>query len=332
MNRRSTALALLSIGLLVASVASVGIGAVHLSPFEIFSILFGDADGVTPQQAAVLTVIRAPRVVLGALVGAGLSVSGALMQGLFRNPLADPGLIGVSSGAALAAACVIVFGLGTTISLPIAAFFGGAAVTLLVARLARRHGQLSVETMLLAGIAVNAIAGAGTGVLVTLSNDAQLRSLTFWTMGSLGGATWDGLAVVGPALLVGVLLSMPLSRSLNALLLGEEEARYLGISIVQLKRAAIGLAAMMVGVSVALTGMIGFVGLVVPHLMRLWLGPDHRGVLPGAALLGAGLLVTADLAARTVMAPSEIPIGVVTTLLGGPFFLFLLARNKGFST
>ena len=334
-ERRRLLLAALAVAVVCCSVAGLAIGAVNTTPSVVLAVMkswLGEPlpEDISPQVAAVLTIIRAPRVLLGLLIGAGLSVSGALMQGLFRNPLADPGLIGVSSGAALAAACVIVLG-GSGLSpfaLPLAAFCGGAVVTLLVMRLARRGGRISIETMLLAGIAVNAIAGAGTGILVTLSDDAQLRSLTFWTLGSLGGATWPILIGVAPLILVPLLISPWLAGALNALLLGEEEAHHLGVNVERLKLGVVLMAALIVGASVAFSGIIGFVGLVVPHLIRLMAGPDHRIVLPGSALLGAALLVGADLVSRTVIAPAELPIGVVTTLLGGPFFLGLLARKR----
>lgn len=350
-------LLLLAVLAMVASVAALGIGAMSLSPGTVLSILSSSYSGelpggVTTQEAAVVNSIRAPRVVLGLLVGAGLSTSGALMQGLFRNPLADPGLIGVSSGAALSAALVIVLGgtlteyfvaaapqsqvasilavlFGSTLALPLAAFAGGALVTLVVMRLSRFGQQTSVETMLLAGIAINAIAGAGTGILVALSDDAQLRSLTFWTLGSLGGARWDILAWIAPLLVAPVFAAPFLAEALDALLLGEEEAHHLGVDVERLKRWVVTLAALAVGAAVAFTGIIGFVGLVVPHLIRLTAGPRHRVVLPGSALLGGGLLVAADMVSRTIIAPAELPIGVVTTLLGGPFFLALLARRWG---
>ncbi len=333
--RRPALLAALAVGVVLSAIAGLSVGAVQTRPGVVLAVVASWLGAELPaevsdQVAAVVTIIRAPRVLLGILVGAGLSVSGALMQGLFRNPLADPGLIGVSSGAALAAAGIIVLG-GSNLpllALPAGAFCGGALVTLLVMRLARRGGRVSIETMLLAGVAVNAIAGAGTGILVTLSDDAQLRSLTFWTLGSLGGATWPILAGVAPLILLPLLAAPGLAGSLNALLLGEEEAHNLGVSVERLKRGVVLMAALIVGASVAFTGIIGFVGLVVPHLIRLLAGPDHRIVLPGSALLGAALLVSADLASRTVIAPAELPIGVVTTLLGGPFFLGLLARKR----
>lgn len=291
------------------------------------------------RDAAVLGVIRAPRVLLAALIGAGLGVAGAAMQGLFRNPLADPALIGVSGGAALAAVAAIVLGgamFGTAAGwlglwlLPMAAFIGGLGATLLMARLGRIGGVASVATLLLSGVAVNALAGALTGLLIFMADDRQVRDITFWTLGSLAGARWQHLPVI--LLLVGLpsLLLCVLARPLNALLLGEAEAFHLGVPVEALKRTAIILAAVAVAAGVAFTGLIGFVGLVVPHLVRLAFGSDHRIVLPGAALLGGALLVLADLVARTLAAPAELPVGVVTALIGAPFFLWLLRRpNAG---
>lgn len=288
------------------------------------------------RDAAVIGVIRAPRVLLAALVGAGLGAAGATMQGLFRNPLADPALIGVSSGAALAAVAAIVlagsaFGasagmLGLWL-LPIAAFLGGLGATLVMARLGRVGGAAPVATLLLAGVAVNALAGAITGLLIFMADDRQVRDITFWTLGSLAGARWHHLPVT--LLLVGLpsLLLCALARPLNALLLGEAEAYHLGVSVEALKRSAIMLAAISVAAGVAFTGLIGFVGLVVPHLVRLVFGTDHRIVLPGAALFGAALLVLADLAARSLAAPAELPVGVITALIGAPFFLWLLRQS-----
>jgi iron complex transport system permease protein len=290
------------------------------------------------RDAAVLGVIRAPRVLLAALVGAGLGAAGAAMQGLFRNPLADPGLIGVSSGAALAAVAALVlaapiFGVAAAMAglwlLPLAAFVGGLGATALMARLGSVRGVASVATLLLAGVAVNALAGALTGLLIFMADDRQVRDITFWTLGSLAGARWQHLPVI--LVLVGIptLLLCALARPLNALLLGEAEAYHLGIPVAKLKRLAIVLSAVAVAAGVAFTGLIGFVGLVVPHLVRLALGADHRVVMPGAALLGGALLVLADLAARSLAAPAELPVGVVTALLGAPFFLWLLRRQGG---
>ncbi|NBC18773.1 MAG: iron chelate uptake ABC transporter family permease subunit [Bacteroidetes bacterium] len=333
-------------GLIVLLVGAAGaglaVGAVAISPGQVLAIL-GEQVGLSlpwafeTRQELVLTAIRLPRVLLAIGVGGGLAVSGAVMQGLFRNPLADPSLIGVSSGAALMAVVTIVLGatvfgawsdlLGAFL-LPAAAFAGGVLATVIVYRLATREGRTSVATMLLAGIAINALAGAGTGLMIFVADDDQLRDLTFWTLGSLGGATWTQLAVVGPLLLGGMLAAPLLARPLNAMLLGEGEAQHLGIHTERVKQIVIGLAALVVGAAVAVSGIIGFIGLVVPHLLRLAVGPDHRVLVPGSALLGGALLVGADLLARTIVAPAELPIGIVTALLGAPFFLWLLLRDR----
>ncbi|MEL6406908.1 MAG: iron chelate uptake ABC transporter family permease subunit [Chloroflexota bacterium] len=342
LRRGHIVLPVLFISVVVVVLLGVGIGAVSISPLQVIAILLAEIgidSGIDfeARQQAVLMVIRLPRVVMGILIGASLAVSGAAIQGLFRNPLADPGLIGISSGAALAAALMIV--LGSTVlsgvvamfgdfALPVAAFIGGVLTTFIIYRLSSVNGQTRVATMLLAGIAVNAIAGAGIGMMVFIANDDQLRDITFWSLGSLGRASWDTVGVMLPFLLVALIPLPFLARSLNALLLGEAEAGHLGINVERVKTVVVVLVAMAVGAGVAVTGIIGFVGLVVPHLLRLFAGPDHRIVLPGSALLGASLLVGADLLARTIVVPAEIPIGIVTALVGGPFFLYLLLRDR----
>ncbi|SEP41706.1 iron complex transport system permease protein [Methylobacterium sp. ap11] len=343
--RRQSGLILTALTLLVAAVAvlSVGVGAVPIPPSRIVKLVaHASADPASARDALVILNIRLPRTLLGLMVGAGLAVSGALMQGLFRNPLADPALVGVSAGAGLAAATIIVLGDGVLRGLglpgplpyavlPAGAFLGGLAATLGLTLVATRSGRTSVTTMLLAGIALGALTGAMTGLLVFASNDRQLRDLTFWSLGSLGGASWTKVAATAPAILP-VLLAVPfLGRGLNALVLGEAEAFHLGIPVERLKRAAILLVAVAVGAGVAAAGVIGFVGLVVPHALRLVIGPDHRRLLPAAALLGGALLVLADVAARLVVAPAELPIGIVTALVGAPVFLWLLlSGQRGF--
>ncbi|RUZ58553.1 iron ABC transporter permease, partial [Mesorhizobium sp. M7A.F.Ca.US.003.02.2.1] len=261
-----------------------------------------------------------------------------VMQGLFRNPLADPGLIGVSAGSSLGAVAVIVLGatilapvtvLLGTLALPLAAFCGGLATTLMLYQVATRRGQTSVATMLLAGIALAALAMALTGILIFMADDRQLRDLTFWQLGSLGGATWAKIASVGPIIVL-ALAAMPfLARGLNALALGEATAGHLGIPVQRLKYTAIVGVSAAVGASVAVSGGIGFVGIVVPHLLRLLIGPDNRYLLPASALLGASLLLLADAVARTIVAPAELPIGIVTAIAGAPFFLWILLRKRG---
>lgn len=298
--------------------------------------LTGDTSLLEGRDVLVVLNIRLPRVLLGLLVGAGLAVSGALMQGLFRNPLADPGLVGVSSGAGLAAAATIVLGdrflAGTMMKLPFAAlpfgaFCGGLITTLALYLISTRGGRTSVATMLLAGVALGAMAGALTGLLSFISDDRQLRDLTFWSLGSLGGASWTKLSVVAPIILPLLLLMPLLARGLNGLMLGEAEAYHLGIPVQRIKALAILLVALAVGASVASAGMVGFVGIVVPHLIRLSVGPDHRLLLPLSALGGAMLLVGADIVARLIVVPAELPIGIVTATIGAPFFLWLLLRR-----
>lgn len=299
--------------------------------------LTGLGSGVEHGQAELIVgQIRLPRTLMGLMVGAVLAVTGVAMQGLFRNPLADPGLIGVASGAALGAAAVIV-GTSRWLVLPAvlepyvlsaSAFAGGLVVTTLVYRLGRRDGQIHVATMLLAGIALAALSGAVIGLFTYLADDTTLRALTFWNLGSLNGASYPRL---WPLLLVtlGVVLWLPRrARALNALLLGESEARHLGFEVERVKRELVLCTALGVGAAVAAAGLIGFVGLVVPHLMRLLVGPDHRLLLPAAALTGGSLLLLADLAARLVVAPAELPLGIVTALIGAPFFLYLLIRSR----
>jgi iron complex transport system permease protein len=327
--------------LLLAMLAGVLLGPAAVTLPGLAATL-ADLAGLAPlpaehaRDAAILGVVRAPRVLLGAILGAGLALAGAVMQGLFRNPLADPGLIGVSAGAALLAVAAIVLGpglfggraglLGLWL-LPLAAFAGGLGATLLIARLATSGGVTGVATLLLAGIAVNALCGALTGLLVFLADDRQVRDITFWTLGSLAGARWPQLPVALLLVLLPALLLLPLARPLNALTLGEREAFHLGIRVERAKRLAVALAAIAVSAGVALAGLVGFVGLVVPHVVRLLFGADHRLVLPGSALLGAALMVLADLAARSLAAPAELPVGVVTALVGAPFFLWLLHQR-----
>ncbi|WP_275546783.1 FecCD family ABC transporter permease [Pseudomonas sp. Marseille-Q0931] len=293
-------------------------------------------DASVQQAELILAQIRMPRTLLGLAVGMVLALCGVAMQGLFRNPLADPGLVGVSSGAALGAAVAIVGGaaLGglpeafAPYLLSVCAFVGGLLVTALVYRLGRRDGQTNVATMLLAGIALTALAGAAIGLFTYLADDATLRTLTFWNLGSLNGASY---ARLWPLLLATLAVALWLprrARALNALLLGESEARHLGFDVERLKRELVFCTALGVGAAVAAAGLIGFIGLVVPHLMRLLVGPDHRLLLPASALAGASLLLLADLVARLALAPAELPIGIVTALIGAPFFLYLLVRGR----
>lgn len=326
--------------LIVSFFLALGLGAMDIKLDRIVAILWDaiwDEAGSDP-ESNVLLAVRLPRVLLAATVGAGLAVSGAALQGLFRNPLADPQLIGISSGAAVAAAGMIVFGAPLLAilpsglvawAMPAASFVGALTVTGIIYLFAARRGGLDVATLLLVGVALNALAGAFLGLFTYLSDDQQLRDITRWMLGSLAGAPWEQVLPILPLILGAVVIMVCLARPLNALLLGESEAFHLGFNVEGVKRTLVVLTALAAGAAVALTGMIGFIGLVVPHLVRLMVGPDHRALLPMAALLGASLLLLADLAARLVVLPAEMAIGVVTALGGAPFFLWLLARRGG---
>jgi len=339
--RARAVILLLAVALAATIVLSLAAGASDASAFAVVKgWLFGtDGDTVlSARDVVIIQDIRMPRVALGCLIGAALAVSGAVMQGLFRNPLADPGLVGVSSGAGLGAVAMIV--LGTTAlapvttmlgiyALPAAAFVGGLVVTLLLYRVSTRRGQTSVATMLLAGIALAALAGALTGILVFMADDRQLRDLTFWNLGSLAGATWVKVAAIAPVIFAALATAPFLAKGLNALALGEATANHLGIPVQRFKHVATGSVAAATGVSVAASGGIGFVGIVVPHLLRLVIGPDNRYLLPASALLGGILLILADSVSRTIVAPAELPIGIVTAVAGAPFFLWILLRKRG---
>lgn len=321
--------------LVVSALLNAGVGAVHISPAQVVSILLHHAHidagvGYTQPQDAVLWAIRLPRIVLAALVGSALALAGATLQGVFRNPLADPSIIGVSSGAAVGAVLFILlgitpFGLAT---LPFAAFAGGMIATFAVYGFARFEGRAEVVTLVLAGIAMNAVAGAATGMMTFLATQSQLRSIVFWSLGSVGGATWPAVLSVLPFMAVGIILLPRYGRTLNLLTLGESEARHLGVEPERARLILVGLAALLTGAAVSVSGVIAFVGLVVPHVIRLVAGPDHRTLLPASALAGAALLLLADLCARTIALPREVPLGVVTALVGGPFFLWLLHYTR----
>ncbi|MDY6992488.1 MAG: iron ABC transporter permease [Pseudomonadota bacterium] len=339
------ALLFISLAVLLIStmIFSLMQGAVALTPLQVLAILLHPfhlelSEPFSALHATVIWHIRLPRVILGILVGGGLALCGATLQGLFRNPLADPALLGVSNGAALAAVAVIVL-LPTGIaslesswmpySIPLAAFAGGLITTALIYGLARSMGDsMMLATLLLAGLALNAFSGALMGLLTYLADDQQLRLLIFWSFGSLGRANWTQVGIA--SIIIGsVMIILPrYADSLNALLLGEAEAYHLGFAIERIKLILLVFIALTVGTSVAVAGVIGFVGLVVPHLLRLLIGPDHRRLLPATILLGASLLLAADGLARRVLAPAELPIGIVTALLGAPFFLGLLWQQR----
>ncbi|GGB60274.1 heme ABC transporter permease [Roseibium aquae] len=332
----------LAIALVGVALFSLATGPIQLPVFDmLLGLLTGTYsldDPAAIRDRIVLLDIRLPRVLLGGLIGAALAVTGAVLQGLFRNPLADPGLVGVSAGAGLGAASFIVLGSSTLApianllgiyAVPLAAFFGGLATTWLLYKNGTRGGITSIATLLLAGIALGALAGAATGLLVYIADDQQLRDLNFWGLGSLAGASWDKLMAAGPIIACAFVTVFFLTRGLNGLMLGEAAAQHIGIRVQRLKNLAILSVAAATGASVAVSGGIGFVGIVVPHLLRLTIGPDHRYLLPACALLGASLLILADTVSRTLVAPAELPIGILTAFAGAPFFLWILLRKKG---
>lgn len=326
----------LSVLAILVSVFSLSSGATTVSLPDMLS-KWASGQELTRIERVVLFDIRLPRLLTGLCVGAALAMSGAVLQGLFRNPLAEPGIVGVSAGAGLGAILAIVLGgmlpmvfLGSVGAhlVPIAAFVFGWATTILLYRVSTRQGHTSIATMLLAGIALAAMTGAVSGLLIYVADDDQLRDLTFWGLGSLAGASWVKLSVAAPIMLIAVLGAGFLGKGLNALALGEATAHHIGIEVQRLKNLAILAVAAATGAAVAVSGGIGFVGIVVPHLLRLATGPDHRALLPNAALLGASLLVLADMISRTVVAPSELPIGIVTAVIGSPVFLWILLRQR----
>ncbi|MEM8986036.1 MAG: iron ABC transporter permease [Pseudomonadota bacterium] len=328
-------------GALVFAMLGIVIGPLNITLLD-FGGVITDALGLTEGsvstvKSGVIFNLRIPRVLLGVGVGATLGVAGAAMQGFFRNPLADPSLIGVSFGGALAAVAIIVLGgavlapviavLGA-FALPIFAFFGSLTVVIMIYRISTIEGRVVVATMLLAGVAANALAISGIGYLTFLADDTQLRDLTLWTLGTLGGATWSRVLPALILMAISIAGMLTLSRAMNCLLLGEGDAASLGVDVEKVKRRAAVLTALGVGAATAICGVVSFIGLVVPHLVRLMTGPDHRYVLPGSALLGAALVLAADLVARIAVVPAELPLGVVTAAIGAPFFFWLLLKDK----
>ncbi|CAE6962393.1 Belongs to the binding-protein-dependent transport system permease family. FecCD subfamily [Vibrio sp. B1ASS3] len=320
------------------AVASITVGPMNISFADSLRSLTGSSSDLAPHIQLVINEIRLPRTVLCMFIGAILAICGVVMQGLFRNPLAEPGIIGVSAGAALGGAfAIVVFAdfsqnyptLMNLAALPFFAFLGGAITAVLVYWLGTSKFGTSVTIMLLAGVAISALSGAAIGFMNFIADDQMLRDLTLWSMGSLAGANWSGIGLAAVTLVLLMFWFQKKAMSLNALLLGESEARHLGVPVQKLKRQLILLSAVGVGITVSICGAIGFIGLVIPHLGRMLAGPDHRTLLPISALMGALLLTAADMFARVAVAPAELPVGIVTALIGAPFFIYLLFQQKG---
>ena len=330
----------LTIGLLVllplTLLAALALGSVSLGLHESLQAIIQLAQQPENRSAIIVNQIRLPRALLAGLVGALLGISGAAMQGVFRNPLADPSLIGVTAGASLGASLVIagvgsgIHGLTGLTLVSAGAFIGGMLAVILVYRLASSENGTSVATMLLAGIAITALAGAMSNILELFSSNEVLRRISLWRMGGLDGADYSRVALAAAIFLVVMTVLPRYATALNAFLLGESEARYLGVDVEKTKTGIVLLVAIAVGASVAMAGTIAFVGLVVPHIIRLLIGPDHRYLLPASAIAGALLLISADIIARTLIAPTELPVGIVTACIGVPFFISLLHRRRDF--
>ena len=334
--RRVGLLGMLSLALLTAVVVAAGRGQLDVAPAEVVGSLLHrlglDLGPMPshPQGDVTLWTVRFPRVVMAAVAGAALATAGALMQGIFGNPLAEPGVVGVSAGAALAASTVIVFDLALvgTWTVALFAFVGGLVTTILVYLLSRDGGRTEVVTLVLTGIAVNAVASAGLAFLLFLGDQQAREEIVFWQLGSLNGSRWEQVGVAAPFMVVGLVAAMAMSRRLDLLALGDRAARHVGVDVERLRMGAIVVVALLTAAAVAFCGIIAFVGLVVPHLVRLLAGPGHRLLVPASALGGGLLLVVADLGARPLVAYADLPIGMLTSLVGGPFFFWLIRRAR----
>ena len=342
-RKRILEFVLLCVALIVVACAAVSIGASDinfLAPFESMYFMMFGSDGMTITQNIVMN-IRLPRVLMALLVGAALAVSGASLQGVCRNPLADPGLLGISAGAAVGAVSMILFAkhipfidLLGPYAVTIAAFIGAAVATFSVYSLAQVNGEIQIPTFLLAGVAINALAGALISGLSFVADDQALRLITFWMMGSLASASWTTVAISAPSLAISIYLIYRKRHALNLILIGEANARFTGIDVEKVKSQLLWLNALTVGVAVAFSGIIGFIGLVVPHILRISSDTNYRYLIVNSALLGSTLLVIADLCSRMLITPAELPIGILTSLIGAPFFIALLLQQKkrmGFS-
>lgn len=322
--RRRTVLVGLALALVAAAVLAAGVGAVPIPAAQVAATLWRPA-AAPPTVATILWQVRLPRVAMAILVGAALGVAGGAYQGLLRNPLADPYLLGVSGGASLGAALALA--LGATQAVPLFAFAGAALASVVVYGLARSQGQVSSLGLILAGVATSAFTGAVISYLLTTGPDWLQKSLLSWLSGGLGAASWERLGLMAPYLLAGLAGLMLFSRDLNLLLLGDEAALHSGLAVTASRGWVLGLASLVTAAAVSVTGLIGFVGLVVPHMIRLALGADHRFLLPAAALGGGLFLLLADTLGRTLWAPAEVRVSVIAGLAGAPYFLFLLRRH-----
>lgn len=344
LNKTKTIFLIASTLLLLTCTVSAMVGPVKITLLQIIDIILNEiniksnfsSDEITQAFKTIIINIRLPRIIMSVIVGVALGISGAILQGLFRNPLVDPGFIGVSSGSAIGAMLVIMFSQLFTIEntiyvqflLPAFAMIGGLSTTILVYKMSKISGKTNITAMLLAGIAINAFSGSIIGLLVYRASDMQLRSFTFWTLGSLDNASWLTILIAMLFISVPIYISIRLRDKLDVFMLGDADASYLGVDIEKIKKQIIVISALMVGVTVAFCGMIGFIGLVTPHLVRLIMGPSHRTLIYGSAILGAIILTLADFISRIVISPAQLPIGIITSALGAPFFLWLIISQK----
>jgi iron complex transport system permease protein len=331
------AIIVLFVLMLATMLASIGFGAIDFSFHQMTAAVAGKLSGAAdmPLDQRIFVQLRLPRAILCLLVGASLGVGGTLMQGLFRNPIVEPGLVGTSSGAAFGAALFYVFGALLKLNLggwalPLAACAGGVLSTYLVFALAstKREARTSILLLLLTGLAINALFMSAIGFLSYVARDPQARSIIYWNLGTMSGATWGSVFIVGIATIGGLFGAILCGKSLNALMIGEDEATALGVNVKRLKWTVLTINVLMVAVATAFTGVISFVGLIVPHILRVLRGPDNRFLILGSALLGGILLSVADLVARLVLRPAELPIGIVTSVVGVPVFLLLLRQRQ----
>lgn len=341
MNKTRILYWILSGLLIVSCLVSVSIGSVSIEIKQIFSLIlnrmgFEGSQNFTTTQENVFWILRFPRVLFGVLVGVALGISGVSLQGIFRNPLVDSGLIGIASGASLLASCFIVLSsyfsflsiVNAQLTMAFVAFIGAAVTAFLVYRVSLYNGKINITMLILAGVALNAVSGSLTGLLTYFADDRQLRDITFWTLGSLSGATWLSLSILAFFVLIPAFILMRYRNALNAFALGEKSAYFIGVDTKKVKFVVLLCSTAMVGATVAFSGIIGFVGLVIPHILRLMIGPNHRALMPLSALAGALLICLADLVSRTLINPIEIPIGIITSIIGAPILLIIILKQK----
>jgi len=323
----------LFIGLILTIVFATTIGSVYIPPLTALQILFGRmlySKSWRPIYEVILLNVRLPRVLQAALVGSSLAVAGVAMQALFRNPMASPYILGISSGAAFGASLAIILGIGITINIyavPLMAFIFAILTIFIVYKIAEVHGRTPIETLLLTGIAIGSLFSALVSLLMYIAGE-KLERIVFWLMGGLWTSDWSRVVITFPLILLGILVMLVFSRHLNLILMGEETAIDLGLEVEKFKKIILIFASLITAAAVSVCGIIGFVGLIIPHIMRILVGPNHRILLPSSCLLGAIFLVWVDTIARTIIEPTEVPVGILTSLLGVPFFLYLLRRRK----